>query len=55
MKKLRKKIRKVKNAATGKDPAAPSKKKVQGSEITPMHAQYALTYGMMLGIRVSVH
>jgi hypothetical protein len=30
------------------------KQKVEGREIQQDHAQYALTYGMMLGIRVTV-
>jgi len=39
------------------EPASPvtrEKAKVEGREIQQGHEQYALTYGMMLGIRVSV-
>jgi hypothetical protein len=32
----------------------PEKRNVEGREIQQGHDQYALTYGMMLGIRVTV-
>jgi hypothetical protein len=36
------------------EPAQMSPRKVAGREITQDHAQYLLSYGMMLGIRVTV-
>lgn len=34
--------------------SAPAERKIEGREIQQDHEQYALTYGMMLGIRVTV-